>query len=97
MERGPDAEGAYAVDLTVKLLRGERLTDPAATRDFLAGYHEQDATAWTPFDHHGEPGFRRPGAAFWWTGPGTAVEVSMDESRFGFDELTATALGVRLP
>lgn len=93
-ERGPDAAGAYAVDLTVKVLRGARLTDLAATRAFLAEYHEQDPAGWTAYDHHGQPGHRRPDAVFWWAGPGVAVEVSLDGTRFAEAELAATALGV---
>ncbi len=94
-ERGPDAEGGYAVDLTVKVLRGPRLADAEATREFLAEYHEQDAAGWAPFEHRGRPGARRDGAVFWWEEPGVAVEVSLDVGRFGEDELLATALGVR--
>lgn len=94
-ERGPDAAGAYAVDLTVKVLRADRLTDLAATAAFLAEYHEQDPATWTAFDHHGQPGHRRPGSVFWWDAPGVAVEVSLDGERFPEAELAATALGIR--
>lgn len=94
-ERGPDATGAYAVDLTVKVLRGARLTDLAATREFLAGYHEQDPSTWEAYEHLGQPGHRRPDAVFWWACPGVAVEVTLDGTRFAESDLTATALGVR--
>lgn len=94
-ERGPDAEGGYAVDLTVKVLRGARLSDAEATRAFLAEYHEQDPAGWVPFDHHGRPGAQREGAVFWWERPGVALEVSLDVGRFGEAELLTTALGVR--
>lgn len=94
-ERGPDAEGAFAVDLMVKTLRGAQLVDLAATREFLAGYHEQDPAAWTAFDVGGNPGYRRPGAVFWWVEPGLAVEVGLDGSRFPDSEVVATTLGIR--
>jgi len=88
-ERGPDAEGAFAVDLTVKTLRGAPLTDVAALREFLAGYHEQDPSTWREI----EPGvaYLRPGAVFRFVGPGVATEVSLDGTRFDEAELLATA------
>lgn len=69
--RGPDADGAFGVDLPVEVLRGDRLADVAATRAFLAEYHEQDPAGRLPFDHDGRPGWARPDAVFRQAGPGS--------------------------
>lgn len=88
-ERGPDDAGAYAVDLTVKTLRGERLTDVEALRAFLADYHEQDPSTWREIA--AERAYQRPGAVFRFVEPGLATEVSLDETRFDEAEFLATA------
>lgn len=91
-ERGPDAAGAYAVDLTVKTLRGERLTDIAALRAFLAGYHEQAPSTWREIEP--DRAYLRPGAVFRFVEPGLATEVSLDQTRFDEAELLATAAAI---
>ena len=45
-ETGPDPEGAFKVDLTVKTLRGEKLTDLEALKTFLIEYEEKDPDSW---------------------------------------------------
>lgn len=94
-ERRTD-DGGYRVDLKVNIMRGERLPDLGALRDFLAEYHEVDPERWDldRFEHGRHPGLRTRGFAFWLVEPGVAVSVRLDADRFGDDELTRTALGV---
>ncbi|SKA19296.1 hypothetical protein SAMN02745673_02971 [Marinactinospora thermotolerans DSM 45154] len=94
-ERDLGEEG-HRVDLSVAVLRGERLRDLAGLRDFLAEYHERDLATWrlTPFSHGSDPGLITEGQAFWSVAPGLAVSVRLDPARFDLPELTATALGV---
>lgn len=88
-ERGPDTDGAYAVDLTVKTLRGGRLTDIMALQEYLAEYHEQDPTTWREIEP--DRAYLRPGAVFRFVEPGLATEVTLDEGRFPEADLLATA------
>lgn len=76
-ETGPDEHGAYRVDLTIKVLRGERLTGLAALRDYLVEYYEYDPADWelTEYDHNGDPGYLAADEAFWLVEPGVAVSV----------------------
>ena len=96
-ERGPDDEGAYHVDLTVKVLRGERLRDLAALRDYLTEYHERDPDDWPleKFQQRGSrPGYHDAVGAFWLEAPGVAVEVRVGE-RFTERDLMRTVQGIR--
>ncbi|MFE3453274.1 hypothetical protein ACFXJ8_30550 [Nonomuraea sp. NPDC059194] len=72
-------DGSHRVDLTVLVLRGERLSTPAALRAFLSSYYEGDLAD----------------AAYRLVEPGVAVVVKMDGDRFGPGELRATAAGIR--
>ncbi|MEU4604456.1 hypothetical protein AB0F43_15855 [Kribbella sp. NPDC023972] len=94
-ETGPDPEGAYKVDLTVKTLRGEKLTDLEALKAFLAEYEEKDPETW---DLHavkvGEyDGLLADHEVFYFIAPGLAAEVSLDRERFAEQDLLATAAG----
>lgn len=93
------APDGSAVDLTIIVMREALLTDVAAVREFLAGYHEQDPATWgkTPFDANGHPGFRTDDRVVVAVEPGVAVSVSIDRARFSDDDLTATALGATPP
>jgi len=77
-ERGPDASGGYHVDLTVAVLRGKRLSDPAALRAFLAEYLERDASAWRPHAFAGRPGFTGTDDACFLDRPGVAVYARLE-------------------
>jgi len=94
-ETGPDPEGATVVDLTVKTIRGDKLTDLSELRDFLTGYHEQDPDEWqlTPVTVGAYDGYLAEGQVFYFVSPGVAAEVSLDLSRFSEDDLLATAAG----
>jgi len=94
-ETGPDPEGATVVDLTVKTIRGDKLTDLSELRDFLTEYHEQDPDAWelTPVTVGAYDGYLAADQVFYFVSPGVAAEVSIDRSRFSEDELLATAGG----
>lgn len=96
-ESGPDEDGAYSVDASVKILRGDRLTDLSALLDYLAYYHERDVESWelTEFEHPDGPGYRGAGEAFWLVEPGVAVSVRVDGDRFTTADLMRTANGVR--
>ncbi|MBN9097041.1 MULTISPECIES: hypothetical protein [unclassified Pseudonocardia] len=84
----PAVVGAYAVGLPVTTPREEPLTDIAALKEFLAGYHEQAPSTWreiAPGRAHLRPGglpVRRAGPA---------TEVSPDGTRFDEAQLLATA------
>jgi hypothetical protein len=96
-ERGPDADGAYHVDLRAAVLRSDRLTDPAALRDFLAVYLERDPQHWAleHYDRAAYHGFAEPGRVFFLVARGVAVQVATGEgSDVGQDELIATADGI---
>lgn len=96
-ERGPDAEGGYHVDLLAAVLRGDRLTDPDALRDFLAEYLERDPKQWAlqPYERDAYHGYADTGRVFFLVRPGVAVQVAADEGGVvSQDELIATADGV---
>ncbi|HEY2762777.1 MAG TPA: hypothetical protein VGJ13_01970 [Pseudonocardiaceae bacterium] len=101
-ERGPDAESGYHVDLTAAVLRGERLTDPDALRDFLADYLDHDPQQWPlqRYDRNSCHGFATSGFAtservFFLFRPGVAVQVVADEGNVVTpDELIAIADGI---
>ncbi|MBX7264635.1 hypothetical protein KIF24_00210 [Micromonospora sp. Llam7] len=85
----------YRADLRVHVLRGDRLTDLTALRDFLCGYHERDPVEWrlVEFPHGDGLGLTDGVQAFWLVEPGVAVSVltvpELSES------LLPTALSVR--
>jgi hypothetical protein len=95
-ERGPDADGNFSVDLQIGVLRGDRLTDPVALRDFLAEYLEHDPQDWPleRYDRDGYHGFVAPGRVFFLVQPGVAVQASAPDSTVTQDELLATANGI---
>lgn len=90
-------DGGVQVDLTVAVLRGERIADQDALTDFVIEYYEHDPATWelTPFAHEELLGALTTGHAFWLVEPGTAVSVQLTADRFGEGELAATALGVQ--
>ncbi|MER5455877.1 hypothetical protein ABT008_13940 [Micromonospora sp. NPDC002389] len=90
----PTVDG-HQVDLRVHVLRGERLVDLDAVRDFLAEYHERDPAQWrlTEFAHEDGPGLTDDAQAFWLVEPGVAVTV-LTTPEFT-EALAATALAVR--
>ncbi|TDU91699.1 hypothetical protein EV138_5310 [Kribbella voronezhensis] len=94
-ETGPDPEGATVVDLTVKTIRGMKLTDLSELRDFLTEYHEQDPDEWklTPVKVGEYDGYLATDHVFYFVSPGLAAEVSIDRSRFSEDDLLTTAAG----
>ncbi len=96
-ETGPDAEGHYRVDLTVKTLRGGGLASLQAVREFLTAYYEHDPEQW-PLQRvkvGRYDGYRAGDQVFWFVSPGVAAAVTLDLDRFSPSELTATARGFR--
>jgi hypothetical protein len=92
-----EADGGFQVDLTMKTLRGDGLTDAEAVKMFLAEYHEGDDGEWDPQPVQVGPyqGFRTGDQVFWFVETGVAAAVTLDLGRFGEPELTATADGFR--
>ncbi|MCZ7436417.1 hypothetical protein O7598_08450 [Micromonospora sp. WMMC241] len=89
-------DDGYRVDLRVHVLRGERLTDLGAVREFLADYHERDTATWelTDFAHPDGPGLAGDAEAFWLVEPGVAVDVLVDPDTADAIELRAIVHGV---
>ncbi|MGW5671554.1 hypothetical protein [Micromonospora sp. NPDC003776] len=87
----------YRVDLRVHVLRGPRLTDLAALRDFLAEYHERDPDGgeWAEFAHPDGPGLIGAEEAFWLVEPGVGVDVLVDPERHGPATVAVAAHAVR--
>ncbi|MFI5697081.1 hypothetical protein ACIA58_34820 [Kribbella sp. NPDC051586] len=94
-ETGPDPEGAYKVDLTVKTVRGEKLTDLEALKNFLVEYEEKDPDAWqlTPVKVGGYDGLFAGDEVFYFIAPGVAAEVTIDHERFTDEDVLDTAAG----
>jgi hypothetical protein len=96
-ETGPDAEGATKVDLTVKTMRGEALSDLEALRTWLTEYHEKDPAEWdvTSVRVGAYGGYMADDRLFYFVSPGVAAEVTIDLSRFSQQDLIKTARGFR--
>ena len=94
-ETGPDPEGAFKVDLTVKTLRGERLTDLEAVKDFLVEYEEKEPGDWQlePVKVGGYDALFAGNEVFYFIEPGVAAEVTIDHERFTDEDVLDTAAG----
>ena len=94
-ETGPDPDGAYKVDLTVKTIRGEKLTDLEALKTFLIEYEEKDPDSWelTPVKVGGYDGLFTGDEVFYFVAPGVAAEVTIDHDRFTDEDVLDTAAG----
>ncbi|TDW19445.1 hypothetical protein [Kribbella kalugense] len=94
-ETGPDPEGAFKVDLTVKTLRGEKLTDLEALKTFLIEYEEKDPGDWqlTPVKVGGYDALFAGDEVFYFVSPGVAAEVTIDHERFTDEDVLDTAAG----
>ncbi|WBB54152.1 hypothetical protein [Verrucosispora sp. WMMD573] len=85
----------HRVDLRVHVLRGDRLVDLTALRDFLCGYHERDPAEWqlSEFPHGDSVGLHDGAQAFWLVEPGVAVNV-LTTPEFG-GSLLSTARSIQ--
>ncbi|TCC10002.1 hypothetical protein [Kribbella soli] len=94
-ETGPDSEGAFKVDLTVKTLRGEKLTDLEAVKDFLVEYEEKEPGDWQlePVKVGGYDALFAGNEVFYFIEPGVAAEVTIDHDRFTDEDVLDTAAG----
>ncbi|MGW6199570.1 hypothetical protein ACWF0M_25690 [Kribbella sp. NPDC055110] len=94
-ETGPDPEGAFKVDLTVKTLRGEKLTDLEAVKNFLVEYEEKEPGDWQlePVKVGGYDGLFAGNEVFYFIEPGVAAEVTIDHDRFTDEDVLDTAAG----
>jgi hypothetical protein len=86
---------ATAVDLSLKTIRGDRIADVEALREFLTEYHEKDPATWelTAAQVGSYGGYVTDGHVFYFVEPGLAAELTIDRSRFPQEELLATAEG----
>lgn len=84
--------GAWRVDLQVQAMRGDRLTDLAAFRDYLVEYHER-GDDWKP-EPFGPDGLAAERDAARLLGPGLAVEVRDPFGRQGPDAVRTVAASV---
>jgi hypothetical protein len=94
-ERGPDSSGATHVDMTAEVLRGAKLSDPAALRAFLARYLEKPAETWHPRRSRGRPGFAGGDDAFFLDRPGVAVYARLEKPGADPESLLQFMDGVR--
>jgi hypothetical protein len=94
-ESGPNEEGAFKVDLTVKTMRGDQLTDLEAVKDFLVTYEEKEPGEWqlVPVKVGGYDGLFAGDEVFYFIEPGVAAEVSIDHERFTDEDVLDTAAG----
>ncbi|MEV2241387.1 hypothetical protein [Micromonospora sp. NPDC049891] len=85
----------HRVDLRVHVLRGDRLVDLTALRNFLGEYHERDPAEWdlSEFQHGDSTGLSDDVQAFWLVEPGVAVNVLTTPEFSG--SLLATARSVQ--
>jgi hypothetical protein len=96
-ETGPDAGGAFRTDLNILVLRGEKLRDIQALRDYLTDYQERDPRSWhlERFHHYDQPGYLGDDQAFWLARPGVGVLVKIYDDRFDQRDVIDVAGGVR--
>ncbi|MFG1912622.1 hypothetical protein [Kribbella sp. NPDC048928] len=96
-ETGPDPEGAFKVDLTVKTIRGDKITDLEALKDFLVEYEEKEPGSWqlTPVKVGGYDALFAGDEVFYFVEPGVAAEVTIDHERFTDEDVLDTAAGFR--
>jgi hypothetical protein len=96
-ETGPDPEGAFKVDLTIKTLRGEKLSNLEALKTFLIEYEEKDPDSWEliPVKIGEYDGLWAGGEVFYFVAPGVAAEVTIDPDRFTDQDVLDTAAGFR--
>ncbi|THV43082.1 hypothetical protein [Glycomyces buryatensis] len=80
--------GVWRVDLQIQAMRSPKLTDPAALRDFLVGYHEKDDT-WAT-EPLGADGFIGEREAFKLLSKGLAAEVRDPFNRQGMETVKQT-------
>ena len=94
-ETGPDNDGGYRVDLTIKTLRSPTLTDLETVRAILAEYLEQDPAQWPvrPVRVGRYNGYRTDDQLFWFVSEGVAAAVTIDRGRFAEADLLSTARG----
>jgi hypothetical protein len=88
-------DGGHSVDLTVIVVRADRLATLGDLRDFMSAYHKRNPASWTKVQVGARPGLKAAGQVFWLVEPGVAVSVTIDTARFGAGELMAVAESVR--
>lgn len=97
-ESGPDAEGGYRVDLNADVMRGARLTDPAALHDWFIAYEDRPPAEahYRPVRIHGHRGWLSRDEAFWLVRPGFAISVHLDPARWSRGDVVRVARSARV-
>lgn len=87
----------WQVDLTVDVLRGDRLATPAALHDWLIDYQDRPAgeAQYRRTRVHGHAAWIGRDEIFWLLRPGVAVMIRLDTERWNHCELRQTAVSVR--
>ena len=95
-ESGSDATG-WRVDLDVAVMRGARLSDAAALRDWFAAYEDRpvDEARYVPTEVRGQPGWLARDQVFWLVRPGLAASVRLDAARWPTVEALRVAAAAR--
>lgn len=91
------ADGAWSVDLDVTVMRGKRLTDGRALRDWFIRY-EQRPPAEARYHRvtvHGRPGWRCRDQVFWLVRRGLAVSVQLDRTKYSRHQVHRVAWAAR--
>lgn len=90
-------DDGHRVDLQIVVLRGSRLFDVPALREFLVEYEGRDPLTWQPTEITVgvTTAFIGEGEAYWLVEPGLAVTVRLDPERFAAEELTSVVGGIR--
>jgi hypothetical protein len=83
-ETGPDADGAYHVDLDVVVMHGARLSGARALHDWFIAYEERPPAEvhYVPVRVHGHRGWVCRDEVFWLVRPGLALAVELDRTRW---------------
>ncbi|SHG80153.1 hypothetical protein SAMN05443575_2812 [Jatrophihabitans endophyticus] len=86
----------WRFDLTVDVLRGDRLSTPRRLHDWLVDYQDRPAgeARYVPTHVHGRPGWVSGDEVFWLVRPGLAVLVRLDTARWPHRELLRVARAV---
>lgn len=86
----------WRVDLSIDVLRGDRLSTPAALHDWVIAYEERPPAeaVYHRTTVRGHAAWRCADEVFWLVRPGVAMVVRLDTSRWSQHELTRTARGI---
>jgi hypothetical protein len=89
--------GGFRVDADLIVMRGARLRDGPALRDWFVAYEDRPPAEarYVPVRVHGRPGWLGRDQVFWLVRPGLAVSVHVDGSRWTTLQVARTAWSAR--